>query len=215
MKTGIAFLLFFCLGIGSSEKALGAIVLSISQSSLANNSTNQFISLFGYSNTGAINNVLGMNLEVAISGPPGLKFMGPSAASGITYTGISSIWENPFPASTSGGIGNSTGGTTGVADFTFSNLTAVSGNILAPSLLARFNIDTTGVSNSSATLSIIAGANSFFLLDTAEQVSFSTSQPFQIGAAAAVPEPATTLLFAVGGVALTVRRLRRKTATLA
>lgn len=220
MKNNFAVPLFASLLICTCQTSMAAIVLSFSPStgvnSLTNNATNQVISLYGYSTTGAITNVLGMNLQVVMTGPVGLKFMGPSSINGFTFTGISSVWDTPgFGPSVSGGIGGTTGGTLGVSDSIFTNVVTVSGNVGAPSLLGRFNIDTTGVFNSAATLSIDPGVNSFFLLDDASQEFISASHAFEIGGVAAVPEPCTTLLFGVCGVAFVARKLRRKTAVAA
>jgi hypothetical protein len=187
-----------------------AVVLSTGVNNLANNSTNQQISLFGYS-TDPLNNVVGMDLAVQFVGAG--TFMNP----GITYTSVGSVWN------TGGFVGDITGilpgGVNGVtsilSQFPLTPL-AISTSSGSPTLLGRFNINTTGVFNVASKIQIVGGGASQFSLDDFTTISFDTTDlNFVVGTPVPVPEPSTMLFFGVGGVAFVVRRLRRKTAVVA
>lgn len=203
----VAFAVAFCV-----ESARADLILSISPStganSLAGNSTGQTIDLFGYSNTGALNNVLGIDFGVQILGAGGV-FEGPAAppspGGGITFTGISSIWDAAgFTAIPSGSL-SGVNGAVGLTDDDFANFTSISGNSLSPSFLGRFNIDTTGISGTSATLDIVAGG--FVLTDGGSSIPITPlAAPYQV---AAVPEPSSLALVGFLGMGLVGYRRRR------
>jgi hypothetical protein len=219
MKFGPVCSIVIAVCLLVSGNASAAIILSIGPStgvnSLANNSTGQFINLFAYSDTGALSNVLGISLEVQIVGPGGV-FPGPAApppGGGITFTGIG-IWNGFSPVAT-----GSLTGVNGVAAANDSggNFLAISGNSLAPSLIGRFNIDTTGVFNQTAQIQVInrSSNNSFVFLGDFSQPAISLNASYEIGNASAVPEPSSVaclaILAAVGGV----RRFRKKSLAVA
>ncbi|TWU35367.1 hypothetical protein Q31b_54630 [Novipirellula aureliae] len=197
---------------GYVESANAAIILSVSPStganSLANNSTGQTIDLFGYSDTGALTDVLGINLAVQIVGPGGV-FEGPagppSPGGGITFTGISSIWDAAgFNAVASGSL-SGINGAIGVTDDDFADATTISGDALSPSYLGRFNIDTTGVVDQFATLEIVAGGSSFVFVGAGTNIPVALSAPYQV---TAIPEPASFAICGLVAGGLCLRRRR-------
>lgn len=199
----MAFAVAFYAGTASAD-----VILSISPStgvnSLAGNSTGQTIELFGYSNSGVITDVLGINMDVQIVGTGGVFEAGPSPG-GIQFTGISSIWDAAGFSAVPSGTLSGTGGTVAVADDDFANFTTISGSSLTPSLLGRFKLNTTGVSGTSATLNVVAGGSSFVFTNSGS-VSISMSAPYQV---AAVPEPSSLALVGFLGMGLVGYRRRR------